>query len=55
MIVITSALIGLVLGGVTAKRRGGNRLDIAQYAGAYAIAFALLGVFASIALEYALS
>ena len=55
MIVILSALIGAVLGGLTAKRRGGNRLDIAQYAGAYAIGFALLGVFASIALEYALT
>ncbi len=55
MIVIVSALIGLVLGGVTAKRRGGNRLDIAQYAGAYGIGFALLGVFATIALEYALT
>jgi len=55
MIVIVSALIGAVLGGVTAKRRGGNRLDIAQYAGSFAIVFAILGLFATIALEYALT
>ncbi|WP_121629655.1 apolipoprotein acyltransferase [Tropicibacter alexandrii] len=51
MIVLTAALIGALLGGFNAKRRKGNGLDIAQYAAVYAIAFALLGLFATIILE----
>ena len=45
MIIPISALIGMLLGGLSAKRRGGNRKDIAQYAVSYGIAFALLGLF----------
>jgi uncharacterized protein YcfJ len=48
MIVLAGAVIGAVLGGLTAKRRGGSRWDIAQYAAAYGIAFALLGVISTI-------
>ena len=44
MIVIVLALLGALIGGFTARKRGGNRLDIAQYAAGYAIAFALLGM-----------
>lgn len=51
MIIIAGALGGGLLGAITAKRRGGNRLDMAQYAAGYAIAFGLLGLFASIFLE----
>ena len=51
MIVIIAAIVGAVLGGFTAKKRQGNRLDIAQYATVYAIAFALLGLIATIAIE----
>lgn len=50
MILFFSSLFGAVLGGFTAKRRGGNRLDIAQYAAGFAIAFAILGLFATLAL-----
>ena len=51
MIVIIAAIVGAVLGGFTAKKRQGNRLDIVQYATVYAIAFALLGLIATIAIE----
>jgi hypothetical protein len=45
MIVLGLALLGAIIGGVTAARRKGNKLDIGQYAAAYAIAFALAGLF----------
>ncbi|MBL4927826.1 hypothetical protein [Fuscibacter oryzae] len=51
MIVLAGLVIGAVIGGLTAKRRGGKRLDILQYAAIYAIAFALLGMFASIFID----
>ena len=38
MLVIGGALIGAILGGLTARRQNGAKLDIAQYAAAYAIA-----------------
>ncbi len=51
MIVILMAIAGGVIGGLTAKRRKGNRLDIAQYAAVYGIAFAILGLILTIAIE----
>lgn len=48
MIVIAAALIGAILGGMTAKKRGGKLADIAQYAAVYAIAFAIVGMLATI-------
>ena len=51
MIPIVSALIGGLLGARAAKKRGGKGLDIAQYATAFAIAFALLGVIFGIVIE----
>ena len=41
MIVIIAALIGAIWGGWMAKRRGGNRKDIAQYAVVMAVALTL--------------
>lgn len=45
-------VIGLVfgagLGAFVAKRKGGNRLDMAQYAGSFAIIFGLIGLFIAI-------
>jgi hypothetical protein len=46
MLVVLSVVGGAVWGGLLAKKRGGNRLDIAQYAAVSAIAFGLLAVFA---------
>ena len=54
MIVIVAALFGAALGAYRAHARGGSRADMAQYGIAHAIAFALLGLFATIALEYML-
>ncbi|SHF77632.1 MULTISPECIES: hypothetical protein [Litoreibacter] len=46
-------LIGALLGAVVAKRKGGNRLDMAQYAGGFAIIFGLIGLFVAIYLARA--
>lgn len=51
MIIIGAMLLGALVGGLTAKRRGGNRLDIAQYAVGYAIAFTLVGLLATIIID----
>ncbi len=44
MIILIAALLGAGLGGITAWRRRGDRLDIAQYAVGFAIFFALLSL-----------
>ena len=44
MFVWIAAIIGAIFGGFQAKRRGGNRLDIAQYAAGYGIAFFVAGL-----------
>lgn len=51
MIILAFALVGAVIGGITAKRRGGQRLDIAQYAAGYAMAFAIVGLFVTVFLS----
>ena len=48
MIVIGTALLGAILGGLQARKRQGNRLDIAQYAASYAIAFGLIGMIVTV-------
>jgi hypothetical protein len=48
MITLAFALVGALIGGFTARKRGGNRLDIAQYAAGYAMAFAVVGLFVSV-------
>ena len=44
-------LIGAIVGGMTARRRGGRPLDIAQYAAAYGIMFALVGLAIRVAIS----
>ncbi len=44
MIYTLLGLMGAVIGGMTARKRKGNRMDIAQYAASFGIAFALLGL-----------
>lgn len=51
MIVIAALAMGAATGALTALRRGGSRLDAAQYAAGFGIAFGLAGVFLSIALD----
>lgn len=53
MIVIAAALLGAIIGGFTARKRGGKPADIAQYAAVYAIVFALLGLLATILIHRA--
>jgi hypothetical protein len=50
MIELAAAAAGAGLGAWRARRRGGNRLDMAQYGAAHAILFALVALFARIAL-----
>ncbi|WP_197917886.1 hypothetical protein [Thiosulfatihalobacter marinus] len=48
MIVFFAAIAGAVVGAFLARKRGGKRLDVLQYTFIYAVAFALLGLFATI-------
>lgn len=54
MIVIAGALVGAVLGAVLARKRGGNRLDMLQYAAGFAILLAVAGLFLTILIERSL-
>lgn len=51
MIVIAGFVLGAFCGGLLARRRNGSRLDIAQYAVAYGIGFAIAGLAATVVLE----
>ena len=51
MIIAAGLLSGVLIGALTAKRRGGKTLDMLQYAAGYGIAFMLIGLFATILLE----
>ena len=55
MIVIVAALSGAIIGGMTARKRCGNRLDIAQYAAGYALAFTVVGLIATVVIDRILS
>lgn len=51
MIVITALILGIVIGATTARRRNGNRLDMAQYAAGYGVAFMLVGILATVLID----
>lgn len=51
MIVLFGAILGAFMGYRNAKASGGNGKDMAQYAAVGAIVGALVGLFATIALE----
>ena len=51
MFIIISALLGAVIGGLTARKRQGNRLDIAQYAAGYAMAFIVVSMVIAVILD----
>lgn len=51
MIVILAAIFGALLGFRRAQIRGGNRFDLAQYAAVHAIVFAIIGLFATLAID----
>ncbi|WP_374300227.1 hypothetical protein [Paracoccus sp. (in: a-proteobacteria)] len=48
MIVIAAAVIGAILGWRRAGQLGGSQRDRAQYAAAFAVAFAVVGLFATV-------
>ncbi|UWQ15728.1 hypothetical protein K3556_07615 [Aliiroseovarius sp. M344] len=48
MVVIAALIFGALVGVLRARKRGGNRLDIAQYATVHALGFALIALFFSI-------
>lgn len=51
MIVVFAFLLGLIWGGMLARRRQGGRLDIAQYAVAFGIAFAIVGLILTVVID----
>ncbi|WP_192931080.1 hypothetical protein [Gemmobacter serpentinus] len=51
MIVIFATLFGGFLGAYRARRHGGGKLDMAQWAAGFAIPFALIGLFLTILIE----
>jgi hypothetical protein len=51
MIVLAAMVFGALTGTGVARRRGGRGLDQLQYAAGYGIAFAILGVFATIFID----
>ena len=51
---ITAAIFGALLGAGRARAHNGSTLDMAQWAAGFAIAFALLGLFATIFIERSL-
>lgn len=55
MIVIVAAIVGAIIGGLTARKRGGNKLDMAQYAAGYALAFVIVGLIATVLIDRVLS
>lgn len=55
MIVIGLALLGAIIGAMTAKKRRGNRKDMAQYAAGYGMAFLIAGMFITVIIDRLLS
>lgn len=51
MIVIATLLIGAVLGWRRAVQLGGNGRDRLQYAAGFALAFSVIGLFATVILD----
>lgn len=54
MIVIVAMILGALLGDLRARRAQGNGKDRLQYAAAHALAFGLLGLFATILIDRSL-
>ena len=48
MLPVLSGLVGAIIGALIARRRKGRLLDVAQYAGAYFLAFAIIGLLVNI-------
>ena len=55
MIVIAATVTGAFMGGHTARKRGGNMLDMGQYAAGCGLAFVILGLFVTRLIDRTLS
>ncbi len=55
MIIIVLGITGVLIGGITARKRRGNRKDIAQYAVGFAMAFMVVGMILTVILDRILS
>lgn len=53
MIYLTTAALAAIYGGFAARRKGGNRYDIAQYVAVWAIIGGLAGLLATVILDRA--
>ncbi|SPF76442.1 hypothetical protein ALP8811_01447 [Aliiroseovarius pelagivivens] len=53
MVVIVAFIVGAALGALRAKKRGGNRLDMAQYGAVHGIVLALIATFLTIVITRA--
>lgn len=51
MIVFAAVLCGAAIGALTARRRKGTGLDMAQYAAGYGIAYGVAGLFLTLAVR----
>ncbi len=51
MLILISALSGAAIGGMTAYKRKGNKLDVAQYAAGYAMAFTVVSMILAVILD----
>ncbi|MBB97748.1 MAG: hypothetical protein CML68_24510 [Rhodobacteraceae bacterium] len=51
MIILASAALGVFIGVMTARKRGGAKLDMAQYGASFGIAFALLGLVVTVFID----
>ncbi len=51
MIVIGLAILGVIIGSRTAKKRGGNLWDVAQYGFGYGMAFLIVGMFVTVIID----
>ena len=50
VVVLGMAILGAILGALTARKRNGSGADMAQYAAGYGIGFALIGLVLSLIL-----
>ena len=51
MIILAFTILGACSGALIARRRKGNKLDMAQYAAGYGIAFLILGFIITVVIE----
>ncbi|MGJ8545298.1 MAG: apolipoprotein acyltransferase [Sulfitobacter sp.] len=51
MIFLGLLVLGAVIGAMTARKRKGNRKDMAQYAAGYGMAFAIVGMILTVVIE----